>query len=351
MNEHLSFGQFFARVVLVIVAVAVVLFLWQVVDVLLFAFAGALLAVFLHTLVQLLNRLLPLPEKAIFALVLVLLLLVVGLVGWFIAPQLSRDFIQIFTDVPAALEQLGSQLVQYGWAQELQEHIPSITQMLPSGSSLFSRITGTFSTTFNVLTNVVYVIFIGIFLAVNPRLYRSGLLQLVPESRRDRMNDVIDEVVTTLRWWLLGKLFSMVVIGSLTGVALWLLGMPMALALGITAGLLEFIPYVGPVLTGVLAALLAFVQSPMQALYVLLLYIGIQQFESNLLTPLVHRYTVLLPPAITLTAIVALGFTFGFVGLLVGTPLVAVALILVKMLYIEEVLGEVPELPRQILEE
>ncbi len=97
----------------------------------------------------------------------------------------------------------------------------------------------------------------------------------------------------------------MIVIGSLTGLALWLLGMPFALALGILAGLLEFVPYVGPLFTGVIAGLLAFVESPLQALYVILIYSAIQQFESNLLTPIVHRYTVALPPVLSLTAVSA----------------------------------------------
>lgn len=351
MNDNLSPAQFFGRIVLVIVAVAAALFLWQVVDLLLFAFAGMLLAVFLRTLVRLLQRVIALPEQAAFAVVIASLLLVSGAVGWFIAPRLSRDFSQIFADIPEALDQLRAQLVQYGWAQEIFDSIPPIRQLMPSGGTIFSRITGTFSTTFNVLTYTLYVIFVGIFLAANPSMYRNGLLRLIPESRRNRANEVISEIVTALRWWLLGQLFSMTIIGSLTGIALWLLGMPFALALGILAGILEFIPYVGPLLTGAIAALLAFVDSPTQALYILLIYAAIQQFEGNLLLPIVHRYTISLPPALTLTAVLVAGLLFGFVGVLVATPLLAVAMVLVKMIYIEETLGEVPELPEPLLEE
>ncbi len=201
------------------------------------------------------------------------------------------------------------------------------------------------------VADVLLLAFTGIFLAANPGMYRSGILQLLPASRRKRMGDVIDEVVITLRWWILGQFFSMTVIGSLTGIALWLLGMPFALALGILAGLFEFVPYVGPIVTGFLAGLLAFVESPLQALYVVLIYTGIQQFESNVLTPIVHRYTVSLPPVLSLIGVLAMGALFGFVGVLVATPLLAVVLVLVKMIYIEEVLGEVPELPRQLLKE
>lgn len=351
MGANLSFSQFFWRTMLLIVAVAVAFLLWQVTDVLLLLFAGLLLGVFLHTLMQLLQRQLPLPERGAFWVVLLLLLLLGGLTVWFLAPRVTQEINALFTQVPAAFEQFRTQLADYGWAQELLDRVPSVTQVMPSSGTLFTRITGTFSTVLNILTNLVFILFVGIFLAANPAIYRSGILQLVPESRRKRMGQVLDEVVTTLRWWLLGKLFSMVVIGSLTGVALWLLGLPFALALGIIAGLLEFVPFVGPVVTGVLAGLLAFVQSPQQALYVLLLYIGIQQFESNVLTPLVHRYTVSLAPALTLTAVLIMGALFGFIGILVATPLLAVIMVLVKLLYIEEVLGEVPDLPRQLLRE
>ncbi|MCB0064135.1 MAG: AI-2E family transporter [Caldilineaceae bacterium] len=352
MGSQLTVGQFFVRVVLIIFALAVVYFLWQIVDVLLLAFVGVLLAVFLRTLVALLRRLVPLPGGVAFAIVVVVLLAFFGAIGWFLAPQLSQDFSQLATDVPDALSQLGSQLAEYGWAQEAIDQvnqISSFTEVMPSGGTLFTRITGTFSTALNVVTNLIFVLFTGIFLAANPTMYRKGILQLIPASRRSRMEEVLTEVVATLRWWLLGQFFSMTVIGTLTGVALWLLEMPFALALGIIAGLFEFVPYVGPVATGFLAGLLAFVQSPLQALYVVLAYIAIQQFESNVLTPIVHRYTVSLPPALSLIGVLAMGALFGFVGVLVATPLIAVAIVLVKMVYIEEVLGEMTELPRQLL--
>ncbi len=351
MASNLTTGQFVGRVVLVILAVALAYLLWRVADVLLLAFAGLLLAVFLRTLVKLLQRLIPLPEGVAFAVVVLLLLLVGGVLGWTVAPRLSQDFSHLSTTVPEALREFGSTLAQYGWAQGLIDQISSVTEIMPSGNTLVTRVTGTFSTALGVVANLLFILFTGIFLAANPGMYRSGLLQLVPASRRKRMGDVIDEVVITLRWWILGQFFSMTVIGSLTGIALWLLGMPFALALGILAGLFEFVPYVGPIVTGFLAGLLAFVESPLQALYVVLIYTGIQQFESNVLTPLVHRYTVSLPPAISLIGVLAMGALFGFVGVLVATPLLAVVLVLVKMIYIEEVLGEVPELPRRLLKE
>ncbi|MCB0127235.1 MAG: AI-2E family transporter [Caldilineaceae bacterium] len=349
MTSQLTLGQFLVRVVLVFFVVAVLYFLWQAAEILLLAFAGLLLGVFLRTLVALLRQVVPLPAGVAFAVVVVLLLLLGGGIGWLIAPRLSQDLSQLSTSVPNAFQQLSDRLTQYGWAQEIADQIPSFTQVVPSSGTIFTRITGTFSTALSVVSNLIFVLFTGIFLAANPGLYRNGILQLFPESRRSRMAEVIEEIITTLRWWLIGQLISMTVIGTLTGVALWLMGMTFALALGIIAGVFEFVPYVGPIVTGFLATLLAFVDGPMQALYVLLAYIAIQQFESNILTPMVHRYTVSLPPVLSLIGVLTMGALFGFVGILVATPLLAVIIILVKMLYIEEVLGEVTELPRQLL--
>lgn len=343
-------SQFLGRVVLIVGVVALFWLLWQIADILLLAFAGALLAIFFHILVRLLQRFVPLSNQWALLVVVLVLLALFGLLGWFLAPQLTQDINALFDNVPAALRQVTTQVDQYGWAQRLLDRLPSLEQVVTPSGSLFSRITGTFSNVLSLLANLLLILFVALFLAADPSMYRNGLLQLVPAPRRPRTEAVIDEVVTTLRWWILGQLFSMTVIGVLTGIGLWLIGLPFALTLGVIAGLLEFIPYVGPIVAGVVAALLAFAQSPIDAFYVILLYIGIQQFESNILTPLVHQYTVSLPPVLTLVAVLAIGTLFGFIGLLVATPLLAVIIVLVKMLYIEDVLGGEADLPHKLFQ-
>ncbi len=349
MNSSLSLPQFLGRSLLLLGLLILLLFLWQIAGILLLLFAGLLLAIFLRMLMHLLQRFLPLSDRIAFVIVLLALLVAGGALGWFFAPKLNRDLSALFTEIPTGLQAVREQLTNHGWANSLLDRISSVSQIMPSTGTLVARLRGTFSSVLDLVTNLIFVLFTGIFLAANPGFYRRGILQLVPQSRRTRAGEVLDEVIVTLRWWLVGQAIAMLIIGMLTGISLWFLGLPFALTLGIIAGLLEFVPYVGPVVTGGLAALLAFVQSPLQALYVLLLYIGIQQFESNLLTPIVHRYTVSLAPALSLTAVLIMGTLFGFIGVLVATPLVAVIVVLVKMLYIEDVLGETTELPRQLL--
>ena len=343
-----STGRFLSRLVLVVGVVALALLVWQVAGILLLTFAGVLVAVLLRTLQRLVERTLPLGDRWAFAVVMLLLLAATLLLSWFLAPRFSDEIDRLGVGIPAALQNLENSLEQYGWGENLLGNLPSFAPRDLFGGELLNRLLGTFATTFGALANVGFVLFVGLFIAVSPNMYREGTLQLVPGARRERAREVLGEVVNGLRWWLLGQLISMLIIGTLTGLGLWLLGMPFALAVGVIAGLLEFIPFLGPFLGGALAVLLAFVEGPLQALYVLVLYLGIQQIEGNVLMPLVHQYTVALAPALTLTAVLIIGSLFGLVGVFVATPLVAVGVILVKMLYIEDVLGGSPDLPRQM---
>ncbi|MEZ4617553.1 MAG: hypothetical protein R2867_18850 [Caldilineaceae bacterium] len=144
MPSSLTLGQFLARVVLVIFALAVAYVLWQLADVLLLAFAGLLLAVFLRTLIKLLKAGGATTNGGGFLVVVTLLLLIGGAVGWFTAPRLSQDLSQLSSSVPEALGQISAQLTQYGWAQEIVDQLSSFTQVMPSGNTLFTRVTGPF---------------------------------------------------------------------------------------------------------------------------------------------------------------------------------------------------------------
>jgi predicted PurR-regulated permease PerM len=197
-----------------------------------------------------------------------------------------------------------------------------------------------FSTTFGALAGFIVILFIGLYMAVAPTLYTEGVIRLVPIAKRGRAREILQALGHTLRWWLLGRGVSMLMVGLLTAAGLWLIGVPLALTFGLLAALLTFVPYLGPILSAIPPTLLALTQQPQQALYVILLYISIQGVESYLLTPLVQERTVSLPPALTITAEVLSGILLGGLGVILATPLVAAALVLVQMLYIEDTLGE-----------
>jgi predicted PurR-regulated permease PerM len=198
---------------------------------------------------------------------------------------------------------------------------------------------------FNVIVAVIVIVFIALYLAAEPDLYTNGILHLVPKRHRAHGARVLGSVRYTLQWWLIGQGVTMVVIGVLTGLGLWLIGVPLWFLLGLLAALFNFIPNFGPLVSFVPAVLLALAMGPSAAMWVAALYVAAQSFEGYLLTPMVQKKAVLLPPALTITAQVLLGVTVGALGVMLAAPLTAAALVVIKMLYVEEVLGDEMKTP------
>ena len=197
----------------------------------------------------------------------------------------------------------------------------------------------------NGIAEVLVVLFGGIFLAAQPRFYKTGAIKLIPSSRRPVVSEAMDESERALRLWLKGQLIAMIAVGSLTGLGLWLLGMPSALVLGLLAGILEFIPFAGPIIASIPAILLALAVSPDMALWVVLLYVIVQQLEGNLLQPMIQQYAVDLPGVILLFSLIAFGMLFGTLGVILAAPLSVVSYVLVKRLYVRETLGTKTPIP------
>ena len=149
-----------------------------------------------------------------------------------------------------------------------------------------------------------------------------------------------EAVTTTVRMWVLGRIVSAALIGIGVSVGLWLLDIPLALMLGLLAGVLTFVPNFGPIASAIPAMLLALTRSPLDVLYVMLLFIGVQIVESTVLTPMIEKRAVEVPPALLLGVQVILGLLTGIVGLALAAPLTAVAMVLIRHLYVEDVLGD-----------
>jgi predicted PurR-regulated permease PerM len=209
------------------------------------------------------------------------------------------------------------------------EAIRQKLQTAASGAAkyLFSFVSNTLA----VLTSLVLLVFLAIYIGAEPDVYRGWLLAPVPAASRGQVRLVMGEMATVLRKWLVTQLIAMVVIGVVCMVALLLLDVKAAFALGFIAGLLEFIPTVGPVLSAVPAVLMGFVDSPEKALAVAVVYWGIQFVENNLLIPYLMRGEMDLPPAITLVAQTLMTLVFGFIGLMVAVPLTAALLVPLRM--------------------
>jgi predicted PurR-regulated permease PerM len=196
------------------------------------------------------------------------------------------------------------------------------------------------SSTLEALGGVLLITFIAIYFGIDPGTYRRGILHLVPGSGRQRADEVMTAIGNSLRRWLLAQLIAMVVIGVAVGVALTLLGVEAAISLGIIAGLLEFIPTIGPILAAMPAIAMGFLVSPQKALAVAIVFTLLQQLEGNLLIPVLMKHGVELPPLLTILGQAVLAVIFGFLGLVIAVPLLAAIMVMVKMLYVEDVVGD-----------
>jgi predicted PurR-regulated permease PerM len=201
---------------------------------------------------------------------------------------------------------------------------------------LFPLLTSTFA----AVGGLILVLFIAIYIAINPELYRKGMLHLIPHDARPRAEELTSTLGATLRQWLIARLIAMVVIGAITASGLALLQVRGAVALGVLAGLLEFVPFFGPIAAAIPAIGIALVESPEKALWVTLLYLLIQQLEGNVVTPLLLKSRLDIPPVLTVLTVASLGLVFGVIGMLIAEPLLAVVLVVTKMLYVQDVVGD-----------
>lgn len=196
------------------------------------------------------------------------------------------------------------------------------------------------SSTLSAFGGVLLIIFLSIYIAAEPTTYRSGLMHLFPQRARKRADEVLAAMAVALRKWLVTQLIAMAVIGSVSTIVLLILKVKAAFALGLLAGLFEFIPTVGPILSSVPAIAMGFLDSPEKAVMIAGAYILIQFLENHILIPLLMRGGVNLPPALTVITQALMALVFGFIGLMVAVPLLAAVMVPIKMLYVEDVVGD-----------
>ena len=194
---------------------------------------------------------------------------------------------------------------------------------------------GILTSTLAVFGGFILILFLAVYIAAEPDLYKRGLLLLVSPSTRQRLDPVLTAIAMKLRRWLGTQALAMLIIGTITTIVLSIIGVRAALPLGLIAGILEFIPNVGPTLAAIPAIIMAFVDSPQKALVVMVAYWGIQFLENNLLIPYLMREQLDLPPALTLMTQVVMAYVFGLMGLFVATPLLAAVFVTVQMLHVQ----------------
>jgi predicted PurR-regulated permease PerM len=326
----LSLIDYSKRVAVTLALVTLALFLWKIAPVLLLGFAGVVIAMVIRSASVPIAQRLHIGDTwavaIVFSLFLVLILVLAVSFGAAIARQATDLWEAIRAAVATVQEKLGQTPIG-SWVLENAEGATdpqAMTKVLKGTATVFGGI-----------ADVVLVLFLALYFAVDPRSYRHGFLLLLPAAARDRVGKALDASGRALRNWLLGQLVSMVLVGIATAIGLWLAGVPLAIPLGILSAILDFVPFVGPLLAAVPGLLVAFAQGPEVALYAALVYLAVQFAEGNLIMPLVQKWAVHLPPVVGLLSIVAFGLVFGVMGILFATPLAVVAVVMVQRLWID----------------
>lgn len=320
------------KISLVVLAAVLAAVLVLTPDVFLIVFAGGLLAVLLRGGGSFIARWLRLPAGAgitIFALV-----VVGGLAGAAAAltPSVAAQMEELASKLPGAMDEAGEWVRQFPGGDRLLDRVgPRVFNSSEGQSAARSAVTSTFG----ALGNFLIIIFIGIYGAASPDLYRKGLLALLAPSLRARGQEIVEESGATLRTWLTAQLASMTIVGVLTGVGLWLVGVPLAFLLGLIAGLFAFVPIVGPIAAAIPGLLIAFPEGWSMLFSALVVYVGVQAIESNLVTPLIQQHRVHLPAALVLIVQLFFGAVFGLLGLALATPLAALAMTLTDRIYVD----------------
>ncbi|HEV3009012.1 MAG TPA: AI-2E family transporter [Burkholderiales bacterium] len=321
--------------------VVILVLLWYAIDVVLLAFVGILFAILLRAPADWLVERFGWREGPALALVgvLVLTLLITGAV--FFGRGIVGQALALIDRIPEIVQTFKDQLAQ----SELGSRFAALAESSGmfsggDGGQFLGRGLGLIGSTFGAIANVLIVLFFAVFMAAQPRVYVEGALYLVARRKRARMREVLYEIGTVLRRWLVGQSLLAVCVAILTGAGLVLLGAPFPFALAMLAGLMEFVPYIGPFVAAVPAVLVGFAEGPQMALYIAILFLAVQMIESYVLAPLVQHRAVHLAPAAILFAQVLMGAIVGALGVAVATPLAAAVMVAVSMLYVEDALGD-----------
>lgn len=335
-----------ATLLVVSVFVALALLLWYASQVVLLLFAAVLMAVILRTAGMAVARWTGMRDG--WALVLVLVLTVAAMVGgvWLAAPAVSEQVGTLRENLQSSLDTLSTRASALPGGEQVMASASEARTLLLDNGTVWQRVGGVFTTTLGALSGLAVILFVGGFLAFDPGLYARGMMRLIPLAKRPRAAHVFSELGSTLQGWLLGQIISMAVLFLTTWVMLWALGVPLAFILALLTGIMTFVPYIGPLIALIPIVLVALVDSPALALKTGALFMVIQNVEANVIMPLVFQRMVHLPPALTIAGQLLLGAIFGVLGFILATPLTAVLLVAVQLLYVEDVLGDRMEAQR-----
>lgn len=350
-SEDDSAYSFLKKVLIfVLIALAVtllVMFVGRAIDTLLVIFAGVLLGTIFRAARDFIHQKLHFSQGISLALVLVIFLATVTSISYVLGPRIVDQADTFYRQIPETWEMTKEYISQFRWGRELARENPSVTDFFEDETEgtgedydMTKSILGYLSTLAAISAALVLVFVIAIYIAAEPTLYTQGFLRMFPKARRKRVVDIMNEIALTMQWWMVGQICSMLILGTLATLGLWLLGVPYALLLGAFTAFMTFIPNLGPIIAAVPVLLISLTVGVETAVYTAIFYVTLQGIEGYFITPMIHRRAISVPPVLIITIQFLLYYLIGFLGVLLAMPLIGCAMVIVKRLYIQDILGD-----------
>lgn len=340
-NAPAERGEFLGKTLIAGLVVALALLAYALRHVLLLLFAAVLIAVGMRGLAGVVARVTPLKGNAALAVAALLLLTLIASGFWLLGAQIAAQVSDLIERLPSAWESVRAQLAGNRYGARLLAELESARS---SGAGVLAGVAsrlGGFTLTFaGVLLDLLVVLIAAAFLAVSPNTYRSGLLSFTPKPRRQRIGEALDAAAIALRKWLAGTLMSMAFLTGAITLGLWALGVPAPLALGLLAGLAQFVPLIGPIVAAAPGLLIALTVGPQTALWTFALYVVASQVEGNLVYPIIQQKAVSIAPVVTLFAVIGVGLLLGPLGAVLATPIAVVISVFLTIFYVRQTLGD-----------
>ncbi len=343
-KKELSYSaKIWQTVAIVALLVIAILIVRVAFNVLLMALAGCLIAVYFHGLGDIVQRKTRLSRKYAMLISIAGTIILIGASLWFIGAKIQTQVAELSNTLPHTISTAKAKLNETPAGQKLLEYSSG-----DNSKKLMETVQSFFNTSFGVLGDMYVILFLGIFFTANPSLYKNGILLLVPEGKKELGHHIMDRISLSLKGWLKGMMLSMLFITILITVGLTIMGIPVAMVLGFITGILEIIPNFGPLIAMIPGVLLSLTISTNMGIFAALLYVISQTIVVNIVTPIIQKRMINMPPALTLISQLVMGALSGALGIILAVPLLAILMILVDELYVKEASKDIAATPIKI---
>ena len=301
-------------------------------SVILLALAGILIALYFHGFADILHRKMHVPKSWSLAISVIFNIILVAAFFWFVGARLNQQVSDLSDTLPKTIQEIKGHLQQSAIGNKVLNYL----SLSGNDQKTMAVAKKFFSSGFGILSDLYIIILMAAFFIASPSLYKKGIIKLLTPKAKDKGKELLNKIADVLKKWLKGQIFGFIFIAVLTGIGLWIVGMPLILTLALLAGLLNFIPNFGPIIALIPAVLLAFTIGTTTVIIVICFYTFIQIIQSAVTQPLIQQKMISLPPVLIIFGQVAMGLLAGFWGVLLATPVIAILMTVVNKLYVEK---------------